>query len=236
MLDKNTIGKGVVYLYMEAITMLFSGYIYWLILSKMIDPSSIGLASTIIAFATIIFGFASMGVSGGIQRYIAKGIAEHRFDQVQGMINSSLIITGVGVFVSGIIIMILRDLISSYFNIGVEYISLSIALSVFLVFSALLRAIIIPSMKVKVITIASVVCTAIKLSVTIVLVLLGFGVTGIIFGFLSYPLISTIIFTFAIKKKIYHRSINEKYLPGFNRINSAYLFTGVYMPYPLMRR
>lgn len=202
-MDKNTIGKGVVYLYIEAITMLFSGYIYWLILSKLIDPSSIGLASAMIAFATIIFSFASMGVAGGIQRYIANSIAEKKSDQIQGMINSSLLITGLGVFVSSIIILIFRDSISSYLGIELEYISLSIALSVFLVFSALLRAIIIPSLKVKVITLASVVSTVVKFSVTVTLVILGFGVLGIILGFLSYPIISTLIFTFAIKKKIY---------------------------------
>ena len=92
---------------------------------------------------------------------------------------------------------------SNYFNIQFEYILLSIALFVFLVFAALLRAIIIPSLKVKVITMASVVSTVIKLLVTITLVFLGYGVFGIIFGFLLYPLTSTVIFTLAIKKKIY---------------------------------
>ncbi len=203
MMSKNSIGKGVVFLYIEAITMIFSGYIYWLLLSKIIDPSSIGLASTIIAFATIVFSFASMGVAGGVQRYIANGIAENKFEKVQGMINSSLLITTLGVFVSGIIILIFRDSISTYFDISVDYILLSIALFVFLVFSALLRAIIIPSLKVKIITVASVLCTFLKLSVTLALVFLDYGVYGIIFGFLTYPILSTLIFTFAIKNKIY---------------------------------
>jgi len=203
MQDKNAIGKGVVFLYVESITTLFSGYIYWLILSKIIDPSSIGLAASVIAFSTIVYSFASMGVSGGIQRYIANGIAENRFDKVHGTINSSLLITGIGVFVIAIMIMIFRDPISNYFGIGFDYILLSIILSVFLVFFALLRAIIIPSLKVKVITMAAVVSTVIKLSVTIALVLLGYGVFGILLGFLTYSVISTLIFTFAIKKKIY---------------------------------
>jgi O-antigen/teichoic acid export membrane protein len=203
MLDKNSVGMGVAYLYVEAITMLFSGYIYWLILSKIIDPSAIGLASTIIAFATIVFGFATMGITGGIQRYIANALVEQKHDQINGTINSSLLITGFGVLASGIIIAIVRDSIGNYFGIGFEYILLSFALSVFLVFSALLRAIIIPTLKVKVITITSIVGTAIKLSITITLVLLGYGVFGIIIGFLSYPLISTLIFSYAIKKEVY---------------------------------
>lgn len=202
-MDKSSIGKGVVYLYIEAITMMFSGYIYWLILSKIIDPSAIGLSSTIIALATIVSSFASVGVAGGIQRYIANSIAENKHDHIQGIINSSLLITGLGILISCITIFIFRDFISSYFNIGFDYILLSIVLFIFLVFSALLRAIIIPSLKVKVITVASVISTIIKLSVTIILVFLGFGVFGIIFGFLLYPLTSTVIFTLAIKKKIY---------------------------------
>lgn len=202
-MDKNSIGKGVVYLYVEAITMLFSGYIYWLILSKLIDPSSIGLASAIIAFATISFSFASVGVAGGIQRYIANSIVEKKPDLIQSMINSALLITGLGSFVSSIVILIFKDSVSNYLGISIEYILLSLVLSVFLVFSLLLRAIIIPSLKVKVITITSIVSTVVKFSVTVALVLLGFGVLGIILGFLTYPVISTLIFTFAIKKKIY---------------------------------
>ena len=78
--------------------MLFSGYIYWLILSKIVDPLSIGVASTIIAFSTIIFSLASMGVAGGIQRYIANGIADNKLYHVRGIINSSMLMTGLGVF------------------------------------------------------------------------------------------------------------------------------------------
>jgi O-antigen/teichoic acid export membrane protein len=203
MMDKSSIGKGVIYLYIEAITMLLSGYVYWLILSKIIDPSAIGLSSTIIALATIVSSFASVGVTGGIQRYMANSIAENKLDHIQGIINSSFLITGLGILVSSISILLFRDSISSYFNIIFEYILLSIVLFIFLVFTALLRAIIIPSLKVKVITVASVISTIIKLSATITLVFLGFGVFGIIFGFLLYPLTSTVIFTLAIKKKFY---------------------------------
>ncbi len=215
MMDKSSIGKGVVYLYIEAITMIISGYVYWLILSKIIDPAAIGLSSTIIALATIVFSFASVGVAGGIQRYIANSIAENKPDHIQGIINSSFLITGLGILVSSTIILLFRHHISTYFNIGFEYILLSIVLFIFLVFSALLRAIIIPSLKVKVITVASVISTIIKLSVTITLVFLGFGVPGIIFGFLLYPLTSTVIFTLAIKKKIYTS------ISGFNLFRST---------------
>ncbi len=180
--------------------MLFSGYIYWLILSKITDPSSIGLASTIIAFATIVFSIASIGIAAGVQRYIANGIAENRSDHVQGMINSSLLLTGLGVLTSGVMILIFRDAIGNYFDIGFDYILLSIALFVFLVISDLLRAIIIPTLEVKIIAIASVVSTLAKLSITLALVFLGYGVYGIIFGFIVYSILSTLIFAFTIKK------------------------------------
>jgi O-antigen/teichoic acid export membrane protein len=203
MMNKNSIGRGVVYLYIEAINMIFSGYLYWLILSKITDPASIGLASTIIAFATIVFNIASIGVTGGVQRYIANGIAEKNLSQVQGIINSSLVITTAGVIISGIIILIFRDFLGNYFNIGFGYILLSIVLVTFMVFADLLRAIIIPSLKVKVITIASILSTLARFSVTFVVVYLGFDIYGVILGFLISYLLSTVIFAFAIRSKIY---------------------------------
>ena len=211
MMNKNTVSKGVVYLYVEGITMLFSGYLYWLILSKLIDPSSIGLASTIIALATIVFSFASVGVAGGVQRYIAKSLADNRFEHVQSMINSSLLITTLGVFISGIILLFFRDSIGTYFDISFDYTLLSVALFIILVFADLLRAIIIPSLKVKIIAIASVISTAIKFFITFALVFLDYGVYGIIFGFLAYSTLSSLIFTFAIKKNFY------KAVPNLNR-------------------
>lgn len=183
--------------------MLFSGYIYWLILSKITDSSSIGLASTIIAFATIVFSFGSIGVAGGVQRYIANGIAEEKFEHVQGMINSSLLITAFGVLISGSVILFFRESIGGYFHISFDYTLLSLSLFIFLVFSDLLRAIIIPTLKVKIIAIASVVSTLVKLSVAVSLVFLGYEVYGIILGFLAYSILSTLIYAFAIKNKVY---------------------------------
>jgi O-antigen/teichoic acid export membrane protein len=203
MMNNNAIGKGVIYLYVEAITVLFSGYIFWLLLSKIINPASIGLASTIIAFATIIFSVAFMGVSGGAQRYIANGIAENRSEHVQGMINSSLLITTLGVLISAIIILVFRDSIGTYFDIGLEYTILSIGLFISLVFAELLRAIIIPSLKVKVITMTSVVSAIIKFAITFALVFLEYDVYGIILGFLVSSIVSILIYAFAIKNKIY---------------------------------
>lgn len=204
MMDRNSVGKGVVFLYIEAFTMLFSGYIYWLILSKIIDPSSIGIASTIIALSTIIVSIASMGVANGIQRYLSNNIAENKQGNIKGIINSSLLITIIGIIISTIIILIYNSSISSYFNIDFEYIIIAIFLYIFLVFTSLMRAIIIPSLKIKIITLASVVSTIVKISVTIYLVLADFGVLGIMVGFLLYPITSLILFIIAIKKKVYN--------------------------------
>ena len=78
-MNNNSVGKGVAYLYIESITMLFSGYIYWLIISKITDPAIIGTSSTVISVVTIFVSIASIGVSGGIQRFIGKRYYDQQF-------------------------------------------------------------------------------------------------------------------------------------------------------------
>ncbi len=206
MMNKSNIGKGVMYLYIEAITTMFSGYVYWLILSKITSPSIIGTSSATLSFISIFIVIASMGVGGGIQRFLGKSIVNKKIENVKGFINSSLLITSLGILGSSIIILILKDWIYHSFKINFSLIIISIIIMGSMSILGTLRAIIVPSLNTKIITTSSILSTIIKLTATVILVLVGAGVMGILIGFMLYPIISSIILTIAIKKTFYNQN------------------------------
>ncbi len=202
MMNKGTVGKGVIYLYIEAITMMFSGYIYWLILSKITDPSIIGSSATAISIATIFMVIASIGVAGGIQSYLGKSVLRQSGD-IKQLINSSMLIIGLGILGTSLILVFLKDWMLQVFNLDVFTVILLILIILFSSLANLLRAIIIPSLKTQFITASVVISTSVKILLTIFLVLLGFGTTGILVGFVVNSVVSIIILTIAIKRTIY---------------------------------
>jgi O-antigen/teichoic acid export membrane protein len=227
MMDKNTIGKGAAYLYVEAVTMLFSGYIYWLILSKIASPSVIGISSTAISFITIFIVGSSIGVAGGIQRFLGKGLAERKIEEIKIFIKSSLFILGIGILGSSIILLILKDWIYNSFKIDFSLSILLILIMGTSSISSLFRAIIIPSLKTKVITTSSILSTVIKISLTVTLVMMGMGVSGILVGFMLYPIVSSITLSVAIKKYFYNglnrnkKNLKHNYFHYIKNIMSA---------------
>jgi O-antigen/teichoic acid export membrane protein len=218
-MNNNSVGKGVAYLYIESITMLFSGYIYWLIISKITDPSIIGMSSTVISVVTIFVAVASIGVSGGIQRFLGKSITINNLDNIKRIINSSFLILGVGLLGTFLAMFIMREWIYESFRIDPFLLIMSMILVSAMVISGVLRSIIIPTLKVRIITISSVIATIIKIVSTIILLIADTGVVGILVGFTLYPLISIIFFVVYIKKTIY---------PTLPAGNFKSLFSSVY--------
>jgi O-antigen/teichoic acid export membrane protein len=204
MMNKNAVGRGVAYLYIEAITMMFSGYIYWLILSKITSPSVIGTSSTAISFITIFMTVALIGVGGGIQRFLGKSLVEKKIENTRGLINSALLIVGTGILISSIVILVFKDWIYYSFKIDLFLSVVSILIMGLSTMAGLLRSILIPSLKIKVIAISSILSTIIKILVTVILVLIGTGVIGILMGFMISSILTSIILTVEIKKTYYN--------------------------------
>jgi O-antigen/teichoic acid export membrane protein len=227
MITKDRVGKGVVYLYIEAITMMFSGYLYWFILSTITLPSTIGTASTVISLVTIFAVISSVGVSNGIQRFIGKCIIDNDNKNAQKYFNSSLIIVGIGIFGSISVMLFLRDWIYHSFQINFDLLVVSIIMVTVTALSVPLRAMIIPSLNTRAISIASLLSTILKISVTILLISLNFGVLGILIGFTLYQVSSAIIFLMSVKE-IYYKK-RESMINRIQTVSLAYSLQQIFV-------
>jgi O-antigen/teichoic acid export membrane protein len=212
MIDKSTFGRGISYLYIESITMLFSGYIYWLILSKITSPLVIGTSSTVISIAGIFTVIGALGVSGGIQRYLSKAMVSKDSRMIKGLINSAFLLVSVGMAVTLSFILLCSSWLADIFRLDPVLIIISAVLVSLNVVSNLLRYIIIASIKTKSITLSSLLATIIKLIVTVGLILLGYELYGILIGFILYYIVSTFVLIIPIRTSIYVKNIRVKVL------------------------
>lgn len=208
-INRKTVGKGAMYLYLDAINNLVSGFLFWLILSKITSPDIIGISSSIISFVTIFSIISLVGMPGGIQRYLVKSLAEKKIDDIRGNIKSSLVITSVGIIGSTAFILSLKDIIFYSFQLDFGLSILMVLVMGFVSMASLLNAIIIPTFNTKTIAISSLVGTATKLLITLILVLSGIEVYGILIGFMLAPIVSIIILAIAISRKILRQDITK---------------------------
>ena len=99
-MSKIQIGRGAVYLYIENISSMILGYAFWLILSRMISPETVGISSSYISFAIIFISIASIGVPLGAQRFLGRMFAEKRFEDAMVFVKSSFFIVSLGLSAS----------------------------------------------------------------------------------------------------------------------------------------
>ena len=190
-MSKIQIGRGAVYLYIENISSMILGYAFWLILSRMISPETVGISSSYISFAMIFISIASIGVPLGAQRFLGRMFAEKRFEDAMVFVKSSFFIVSLGLSASTLIILGSGYIFFDHFRFIL--IVASMVLIVISTVSILLRSIFIASLNTKKVLLASTISSAIKLIVAVILVSLGTGEVGVLISFAVAPLITSTI-------------------------------------------
>ena len=104
---------------------------------------------------------------------------------------------------------VMREWIYESFRINFNLLILSMILVFTMAIYGLLSSIIIPTLKVRIITFSSVIATIIKIIATFVLLTSDTGVVGILVGFMLYPVVSLIFFVLHIQNIIPHHTSGE---------------------------
>ena len=86
--NKQVIGRGAAYIYIQYFVSAISGYIFWLILTQLTSSSIVGTLSAIIASSEILISFAIIGVPDSIQRYLGKSFYEKNAESAKRLVFS----------------------------------------------------------------------------------------------------------------------------------------------------
>lgn len=195
---KAQVGKSTVYLYGENVTAILLGYAFWFILSKLSTPEIIGISSSLTSFATIFATIASIGMPIGVQRLLGNMYFERKFSEIRALVKASLVILCIGITGCSFFIFITKNWL--FPAVDPSFIVVSLILVGSITVSSLLRYIIIASLKTKRLFFFTIFSAAIKLTITIILVLEGTGAMGVMIGYTFTPILISILLAFTIRE------------------------------------
>jgi O-antigen/teichoic acid export membrane protein len=201
-IEKKAIGVGAAYIYIETIASIISGYVFWILMSKIATAETIGISSTVVSFASIATVIASVGIPTGVQRFIGKNFSQDNLNDVKTIVITSLLLIGIVIFICGSLILIFQDLLFQVFSFdfGLSLISISIIASS--IISMLFRSVVISTFKTKSLPLIIISSSFFKIFVAVILVLLGAGAIGITLGFALNHILSSILLGIVVRTKV----------------------------------
>lgn len=191
--NKIKTGRGAAYLFIDSILGIFFAYFFWFFLSKLTSTEVIGITSTIVSLSIIFSAVALMAVPIGVQRFLGKSFSENILEQAKVFIKASLVLISIGVFVSSLLLLFFGDMILANYDIDILLIFIAILLVASTCFTTLFRGVVIASLKTKILPITSLVSGILKIGLAIILVSIGTEVIGVLLGFVSFTVLSSIL-------------------------------------------
>jgi O-antigen/teichoic acid export membrane protein len=201
--QKKVIGRGAAYIYIETIASLISGYIFWLIMSKLTSSEVIGTSSTVVTFATIVAVTAGLGITTGMQPFIAKSLSEKKIEDAKIYFISCLLLVCIGIFVCCISVLIAGNWIAKSFGIEFDLILIAILLIASYNTSTLFRSVVVSSLRTQSLPLIFIITAGAKLVLSGLLLILGLGSVGLVFGFTFNYILSSIFLAVILLRIIF---------------------------------
>jgi O-antigen/teichoic acid export membrane protein len=204
--SKQIVGKGAAYIYLETIAMMISGYGFWIIMSKISTTDIIGISSAVVSLSAIFTVVGGIGVSNGIQRFLGKAFSEEKIDDAKVFVKNSVFLVCLGIIGCTAAILMAKIWIYDAFKVDFDLLILTIIITGSSIITTLFRSIVISSLKTKVLPKILIISSMVKIILAIVLVLAGTGAVGMMIGYTSTNILSSILFAVVILGVIFKTS------------------------------
>jgi len=83
--------RGSFWLSLGSILANFFGFIYWLLISPMVSPATVGKAATVLAIQSLLLSTLSLGIPTGVMRFLGRGYSHQDSTAIGKYFYSALI-------------------------------------------------------------------------------------------------------------------------------------------------
>ena len=180
---KNEVGKGAIYVYIQLISSMISGYIFFIILARITTTEIIGIFSLVLALSEIFGNIAILGLPDGMQRFLGKSFLQKNLSDARIFVKLSLVFLSVGIASSLVLVLFLKDWLYSVFGIDNNLVIVVGLLILSYAIYTVLYYIIIATLKTKKLPIIITISSVAKVIMGLILVGLGGGVIGLALGY-----------------------------------------------------
>ena len=176
-------GRGAIYLYLQFLSSLISGYIFWIFITKFTTTETIGNFALVISLSEIFANIAIIGIPDGILRFLAKSFSEKKISDVRVFVKISLIFLCIGVITSSTLLLIFSGWFLSTFGVPPIFMIIVVLLLASYATYVVLYSIVVASLKTKVLPMIIIVSSGSRLVVGTIVVLMDVGVFGLALGY-----------------------------------------------------
>jgi len=198
---RNEVGKGAIYLYIQLISSMISGYIFLILLARITTTEIIGTFSLLVSISEIFANIAIIGLPDSIQKFVGKSFLQYRQADAKVFVKISFIFLSVGIIASCVVILFFNDWLSNVFGISFGLIIVVDLLIASYAIFTVLYSIVVASLKTKVLPIIIIISSIAKVILALTLVLTGYGILGLTLGytFFGQVLSSVLLGIFIVK-------------------------------------
>lgn len=177
---------------------MFSGYIFWFIISKFTTAAEVGTASAVISMTIIFINIATIGIPIGVERFLGKSFSEKKLGNAKIFVEASTILVSFGILTCCVAILIFRNLMQSAFKIDSSLMIVAILIICSTSIYNLFRSIIISSLKTKSLPLIMTISASAKIALAIILVIMSMGSFGITISYALFSILGSILLVIVV--------------------------------------
>jgi len=195
----NRVIRGSFWLYVSGISSNLLGYVYWLMASWFVPPSTIGESSAIVGVVSLISGLVSLGVSSGATRLFGKALAQpDSRRQLSSWFSSSLAVP-LALYASAAVATLLAGPLLGVTQLQLPFVISLIILAAFPQVSGPLYN---ASLRTGVIALSSILSASFRLMLGLLLLYLGTGFAGVMLAFVIAGVVQHVVLAAALRGSI----------------------------------
>lgn len=231
---KKTVGRGAAYIYIETIASLISGYIFWIIISKITTTETIGISSTLISFAGIVSVIANIGVPTGVQRFLGRSFSEKKLEEAKKMVLVAMILICMGIAACSLTIVLIQNWIQDVFDFDLPLLLIALLFVGSSALSMLFRSVVISSLNTRSLPIIIISSSIVKLILTAILLLIGTGAVGLTIGFTSTHVLTSVLLGIFVMRTIFKKSSVSNLVASFIESSKSILVSSIVFWIPFL--
>lgn len=183
------------YLLIDWFLLAILSSLFWIISGRLLDSTKLGVISTAFNLASIIQFFSTLGIGQALVKLVSEYAQNGRQSSIINIIRPAVKIVLISnVLILGLMILFSQSL-SSIFRLAPEIILITTLITTFLAFSSIAGFILVGFQNMRRLMLTNLFYLLMKIIVTAVLLILGFGVFGPLIG-ITLGLISLVVLRF----------------------------------------
>jgi len=192
---KGQLATGSLYLSIDSMLAAAIGGVYWIVVAKLAPPGTVGQANIIVALAAVLMTFAGLGFNIGASKFIAEHNSRREFAESRRVYSKTLEVT----IASSVVLMIGLVVAASYaakITLGNSSLAFLVVIGALtLPFQAIFKTlygVYQGAHRMAYCLIIDAIFLTLRLTLSVALLLAGYGTLGILLGFAAGYLASTL--------------------------------------------